>query len=68
MIDIQSDSVLKKISFKYLANLIKIATIQPKNLTKIIKIFTIVIVFQQQKKKKKKKTILPPNNQKIICY
>ena len=54
MIDIQSDSVLKKISFKYLANLIKIATIQPKNLTKIIKIFTIVIVFQQQKKKKKK--------------
>ena len=32
-----------------LASLIQIATIQPNNLTKTIKIFTMVIVFQQKK-------------------
>ena len=33
-----------------------------KNLTKIIKALTMVIVFEQ------KKIILPPKNQKIMCY
>ena len=49
-----------------LASLIQIATIQPNNLTKTMKIFTMVIVFQQKKKKNIYIYIyiLPPKNQK----
>ena len=50
-----------------LASFIQITTIQPNNLTKTIKIFTMVIVFQQNTYIYIYIYILPPRNQKKSC-
>ena len=71
--NIQIELLTLQLPFQYLspssinlASLTQIATIQLINLTKIIKTFTIVIVFQPKKKKKNYFTTKEPKNHRLL--